>query len=249
MWEQDFFTLCFGERKEYPWRPLSNAIHYEEQARPAGSFVLSPCRSYSCRCGVWTETRYDPLAFDKTCFQALLHEADRQLRRWLKTGRYLREKKDEAWAASFVRAVIEAEEEARREAARPRVTLDLSGLERIRRDAIQTRDSLLTEAELEEESPPQTETKAEPPAQVEALPEYEGLDALHVKILCKLLQDGTADEIMQEKHLMPAVVADTINEAFMDEIGDSILECDGGSVTLVEDYRGDLEQILGGTAT
>ena len=249
MSEQDFFTLCFGERKEYPWRPLSNAVHYEEQAHPAGSFVLNPCRSYRCRGGVWTETRYDPLAFDKARFQTLLHEADRQLRRWLKTGHYLREKRDEAWAAPLVLAVIQAEEEARREAARPRVTLDLTGLERIRRDAIQTRDSLLTEAELEEERPPQTETKVEPPDQAELLPEYEGLDALHVNILCKLLRDGTADAMIQEKHLMPAVVADTINEALMDEIGDSVLECDGGSVTLVEDYRGDLEQILGGKGT
>ena len=45
---------------------------------------------------------------------------------------------------------------------------------------------------------------------------------------------------------MASVVADTINEAMYDEIGDSVVECDGDDLTLVEDYREDLEFILGG---
>ena len=42
------------------------------------------------------------------------------------------------------------------------------------------------------------------------------------------------------------VVADAINEALYDEIGDSVLICDGEDMELVEDYREDLEFILGG---
>lgn len=45
---------------------------------------------------------------------------------------------------------------------------------------------------------------------------------------------------------MPSVVADTINEALFDEIGDNVLECDGDTITLVEDYRDDLLKIFGG---
>ena len=45
---------------------------------------------------------------------------------------------------------------------------------------------------------------------------------------------------------MPSVVADAINEALFDEIGDNILECDGDTITLVEDYRDDVLQIFGG---
>ena len=44
---------------------------------------------------------------------------------------------------------------------------------------------------------------------------------------------------------MPSVVADTINEALFDEIGDNVLICDGDEIELVEDYRMDLEDILG----
>ena len=44
---------------------------------------------------------------------------------------------------------------------------------------------------------------------------------------------------------MPSVVADAINEALFDEIGDNVLTCDGSEIELIEDYRMDLEDLLG----
>ena len=51
---------------------------------------------------------------------------------------------------------------------------------------------------------------------------------------------------MKTSRLMPSVAADAINEAFFDEIGDNILECDGDIIMIVEDYREDILQMLGG---
>ena len=45
---------------------------------------------------------------------------------------------------------------------------------------------------------------------------------------------------------MPTVAVDAVNEALYDEIGDSVLECDGNEITLVEDYREDVLRLLGG---
>ena len=45
---------------------------------------------------------------------------------------------------------------------------------------------------------------------------------------------------------MPSVITDRINEAFFDETGDTILECDGDTITIIEDYREDILQMLGG---
>ena len=45
---------------------------------------------------------------------------------------------------------------------------------------------------------------------------------------------------------MPSIAADTVNEALFDEIGDNVLECDGDTLTLVEDYRDDVLDLLGG---
>ena len=53
------------------------------------------------------------------------------------------------------------------------------------------------------------------------------------------------DKIIQDHHLMPSVVADTINEAFFDEIGDMVVESDD-TLTLIEDYREDVAALMGG---
>ena len=44
--------------------------------------------------------------------------------------------------------------------------------------------------------------------------------------------------------VMPSVVADTINSALFDEIGDNILECDGKTLKIVEDYAEEVEKLL-----
>ena len=216
------------------------------------------------------------------------------------TGHYLRARKEEGWITPYVEAVIgedkaavlEAEREAERaaaEAAKPKVTIDLSGLDRIRRDAAITRESLLTEDEKaefrpepqisenagpvrEELSVPENDTSArselpvpdedvpartEPPAPAPAEPqavaeaasetvaEVAGLDSIHTRILAEIMRNGAVTELIKEHHLMPSVVADAINEALFDEIGDNVLTCDGNEIELVEDYRLDLEDLLG----
>ena len=139
------------------------------------------------------------------------------LRKYLKTGHYLREKPEEAWAAPYVEAVLEAERAAALEAARPKITIDLSHLERIRRDAQATRESLLTDEERGgDELPP-------PPG-----------------------EEGPTAPRGQAHKWMPSVVADAINQAFFDDIGDNILECDGAAITLVEDYQEEILEMLGG---
>ena len=275
---EDFFEACFGERKTFHWYPLSNAVYAEEGGHLDSDFVLDESRSYHCRGGRWTEERYEELYFDRKRLEALLHEADRAIRKYLKTGRNLQERAAEAWARPYVEAVLEADRKAVLEASRPKITIDLSGLERIRRAASITRDSLLTAEELDgersgEEAVHRLTAPAMPPVttfeapaanagtalyakaihKTEAPQETEeetavftGLDEPHLTILKALMRGETADGQIRSAHLMPALVTDTINEAFYDEIGDNILECDGDIISLIEDYREDIAAILGG---
>lgn len=152
-------------------------------------------------------------------------------------------------------AAIQAQQQADEEAARPKITINLSSLEQIRQDASVTRDSLLTGDEIDvgiEASPESS------PASLPAGPDagnepetadsgsFAPLDDLHSTILLALLQGESVEATLKARHLMPAVAADTINEALFDEIGDNVLEYDGNTITLVEDYRDDLLQLLGG---
>lgn len=243
---KDLFTACFGGMASYRWYPLANAVYYHRQKPEDREYVFDASRSYHCRNGIWKVERYEELSFNRKRFQAFLHTADRMLRLYLKTGRYLHEKKDEVWAAPFVNTVIEADAFAKAEAAKPKLTIDLSGLDQIREDAITTRDSLLTEEELRElEEGAKTETN---PAAIPLpeLPEGLPLDALQIRILRSLLRGEAVDGMIRENHLMPSLVADAVNEALFDEIGDTVLSCDDDRFSLIEDYREDLTRMLGG---
>ena len=291
----DIFTACFGKMRACPWHPLANAVYYSEGGPAYREYVVNDCRKYVCRDGLWTEVKYDNLYFDRFKINTVVRAADRLLRRYLKTGHYLKDKKDEMWITPYVEAVIEADKAAIEEAAKPVVTLDLSGLDRIRRDAVLTRESLLTDEERAELPPPEKEevflsgsrgqrgqetmssgmTKAAPDPQMQEiteenppeaasvipdrqmqeqekasgrsdLSETEDLDSVHLRILTAVMRGESAADLIRENHLMPSVVTDAINEALFDEIGDNVLVCEGDAIIFVDDYREDVEDILGG---
>ena len=256
--ERDLFTLCFGQKTAKPWYPLSNAV-YHERSRPRDrDYYLNACRSYRCRGGKWQELSYEK-RYEKALLQGFLHETEARLRRCRKAGRPLKENPGDAWAIPYIDAVIEEERRAVLEASRPKITIDLGGLERIRREAETTRESLLTEEERAEESkvlegpmvpeaPEVPEAPAVSPAgAAEERPELP-LDGLQVRVLLALLHGQDPGPMLLEAHRMPTLTADEINEALFDEFGDTVLLCDEDKLLLVDDYIEDLENYLGGTS-
>jgi hypothetical protein len=218
--------------------------------------------------------------FNKKRLNGLLHEADRKLRQYFKAGHPLKARVDELWAEEYIDAVLEADRIARIEASRSKITIHFDELEGIRRDASETRDSLLIEeATGAPAAAPTPEVAAAPgnaagapiaapgnatgaptaapaPAAAPPIPEAApapapasdlSMDPFHIQLLRMLLEDQPVGHIIAAEHGMPEVIADTINEALFDEIGDTAVECDGLNITLVEDYREDITRILGGT--
>ena len=149
---KDLFTLCFGTPKYTTWHPLSNAVYWERRKQVDMDYALNEHHRISCRNGMWQEMKYSPLGFDLDRIKAFLHETDRELRKYLKMGSPLRKKPEEAWISPLVEAVIEADKKAEIEAAKPQITIDLSGLAQIRQDALLTQNSLLTEEEKQDKT-------------------------------------------------------------------------------------------------
>ena len=177
-------------------------------------------------------------------FRGLLHQAEARLRLYLKKGRRLQEKTADRWAIPYIDAVIADDERAVEEQGRPRISIDFSGLERIRADALETCDSLLTEDELQEETTAATPA-ASPAAEENAssLP----LDQTQLAILRTLLAGGDVGEILRGSRLTPSLLADAVNEIMLDEIGDTVLLCEDDRLCIVEDYAEDVARLLGGT--
>jgi hypothetical protein len=70
------------------------------------------------------------------------------------------------------------------------------------------------------------------------------LDETHLCILKMLLDGQSVKSFLATRRLMPSIVADTINEALWDLIGDNVLECDGDNISVIEDYRDDVKSIF-----
>ena len=270
----DIFDACFGKMRQFPWHPLANAVYMDRENREDTEYKVTECRKFVYKNGEWSEYKYDELYFDKYRIHAIVHEADRQIRRYLRTGHYLREKKGEEWITPYVEAVIEADKAAAEEAAKPKIIIDLSGLDKIRLDAQITRDSLLTEDEMREQAPEpeqiseliseqtpdpaprqeeqsaqlmtQAATESSKGEEKPAAIEIPSLDDTQAQILLSVMRGEPVAGLIREKALMPSVVTDAINEALFDEIGDNVLTCEGDEITLVEDYREDLELVLEG---
>ena len=230
------FTLCFGGRRTLRWHALENAVYDRTHAPSPVDCELNECRAYRYKDGAWYESSYKKLYFNRKLLESLLQESDRRLRLRLKTGRPLKQKSGSEWAVLYIEEVIEADRKAMIEASRPKVHIDFSDLERIRRDAEKTRDSLLTEDEM---MPVMEEM---PAVQQTAVP----LDDFQQTILKKLIKGEDTAQMIKEVHGLPEIIADGINEALYEETGDTVVVCDGQTIVLIEDYRDNVMRILGG---
>lgn len=267
---RDLFALCFGAQAVRRWHPLANAVYRRTGTPEDKEYVLNPARVFTCRGGVWFVRAYDRLLFDRDRFEGFLHETERQLRLYLKAGRSLRRKPEEDWAAPFAAMVIEEDRKRMIEASRPKITIDLSGLEQIRKDAVTTRDSLLLEEEragIEEEPFDAKEgstsvdkgsisvdkglisvVKETPQERAESIGSALDIPLSEVqqRVLALLLRGESPQDLLKAGRLMPSLVADELNEALFDEIGDIVVLCEEDELSLVEDYREELFKILGG---
>ena len=284
---ESLFQLCFGIPSAREWRPLESTFYYDNYSnskkRKSVTYKLNPSRTYLFKRDKWYEVAHQNYDIDRKRIVNLLQETDRRLRLYLKTGHPLKERKEAAWAVPYIEAVIEADRKAKLEAARPKISIDFSGLDKIRKDALETQDNLLTEEETEctlefnavnkavrksaaskkrtkENSAARKNTAAvlsiaasphlaseQSAAAVLAAPSNTSvpLDGMQMQLLRMLLRGEPVQELIAAQHGMPSVIADAINEALFDLIGDTVVECDGETITLVEDYRDDIIGILG----
>ena len=148
------------------------------------------------------------------------------------------------------KAAKEAAREAARKAMLDSVKIDMSLLGEIRRDAAETRDSLIVEEENvfpETETAPAAEPEAEKPESTQAAPAAlpdTPLDPEEYFFLHALLYGEEWRSRLKERHIQLSMLADGINEKMMDLIGDTVIEFAGDTPEIIEDYTEDLREMI-----
>ncbi len=248
-------SLCFGKAHFTSWTPLHNAVCYVQYSKEDRVYELSSGCTYRLKGGKWSVK--DCPSFDKKLIDGLMQETERQLRIYLGAGSPLKERPENKWAAPYIEAAIAADREEKRAAEAKKVKIRFDDLDRIRRDALHTQNSLLTEEERTEDisdtapdipdtPEPARDMPADIPVEVPVPAPAISLDPRQRQVIGMLLEGASVKDIIRSWGCMAEIFAEQLNELFFDEIGDTAVECDGDDITLTEDYREDIIRITGG---
>ncbi|WP_409021621.1 TerB N-terminal domain-containing protein [Dellaglioa sp. P0083] len=252
--DNNLFSACFGTIHSHLWYPLGNAVYYQVTPQQPLIYKLNDIRKYTYKNNAWYEQSYQKFNFHQEKIDGLLRETDRMLRLYLKTGYPLKARDAEIWAAPYIETVVAADRDSRLKADKPKVTIQFSNLDKIRSDAFETRDSLLTDEEKDTSEnvlpkhnnilPATEKTGLEKIPVIDSEPTL-SLSKTQLELLRLLVRGESVTDMIRDMHGMPEVITDTLNETLFDDIGDSALQCDGDTIFLIEDYRDDLIEIIG----
>ena len=240
----DLAQRCLGGVVRIPWYPFRSAPFFDYRAYKDFRYEAGPDQVYMCRDGNWTrQARSLTHSVPYPGFADLCQETDRQMRQAWHFGHPLK-RGPGVWFEEPVKEAVAAYTREQEEAARPKISLDMGSLGKIRRDADTTRDALLVN---EDEAPavPEPEktgeqTSADSSAAEQAPDAGGNLTADEREILRRIAEGGDWKEYAAQHRLMLSMTVDSINEKLMDEIGDTVLEWDGDTPEIIEDYREDI---------
>ena len=239
----DFFTSYIAYKNQMTIQLFSAAVFNHQLEPQTTSYEIDQIRKYfyDKEKNTWYCESYWGLTGQKSIMGNFLHEVDREIRLCFNLGRNLKPRKIEKHYLRAIRDGIKEYQIEEQKSKQPKIEFNLAQLSTIRADAAGTRDSLLTEEELQAE---QEENKQIEEAVVDDEQENYGLSSEETTTITLLLKGKDLNKYLKGQHLMAAVIIDNINEKLFDEFGDNVIEFINDIPTVVEDYQEDLEDMF-----
>lgn len=239
----DFFTSYIAYKNQMTIQLFSAAVFNHELEPQTTSYEIDQIRKYfyDKEKDTWYCESYWGLTGQKSIMGNFLHEVDREIRLRFNLGRNLKPRKIEKHYLKAIKDGIKEYQIEEQKLKQPKIEFNLSQLSTIREDAAGTRDSLLTEEELQAE---QEEKEQLEEAIVDNEQEDYGLSSEEMSTIILLLKGKDINKYLKEHHLMAAVIIDNINEKLFDEFGDNVIEFINDIPTVIEDYQEDLEDMF-----
>ena len=239
----DFFTTYIAYKNQMTIQLFSAAVFNHQLEPQTTSYEIDQIRKYFYdeEKNTWYCESYWGLTGQKSIMGNFLHEVDREIRLCFNLGRNLKPRKIEKHYLKAIRDGIKEYQIEEQKLKQPKIEFNLSQLSTIREDAAGTRDSLLTEEELQAE---QEEREQIEETVVNDEQEDYGLSSEEMATIILLLKGKDLNKYLKEHHLMAAVIIDNINEKLFDEFGDNVIEFINDIPTVIEDYQEDLEDMF-----
>lgn len=243
-------SLCehlIGRHFESVYYMFPSVLRDRNEIHEDTVYQVSELHQFICKNGSWTQKRFFAHSGKSKPAGALLRQIDYCLRQAYGFKSTLKPAEITKVWQGIIDKVIAAfmAERAQKEqlerdlaaaAAKQAVAIDLSKLQGIRSAALVTQQKLIVDEE---------ELYDEPEPVAEAVPEAaQAADTDEVRLLRCLLYDRPLDWVRAEGKLL-SVLVDAANERFYEEFADTVLDYDGETPVLIEDYIDDLKGIIG----
>lgn len=235
-----FVEGLFGGPTLTSYTVFPSAVFWSPNMLVDTVYEAGPSEKYECKRGFWWRSLPCRRLQTSKELGALMHAIDARMRIATADKHPLKEKPLPKYQGKFIDEEIAALIAQREAEEKARIVIDRSALVGIRSASVRTREALLTEEEREEE--PLPVVIEEPAPEVEEMEEG-GLDlTAEQRTFLDCLLEGTSTSSYDA--LFVSLAVDAINEVFLEIIGDTVIEFDGETPSLVEDYVDDVRDEL-----
>lgn len=226
------------------------AIFYFHGGAKLREYVIDSERKYQFKQQKYYCQDWQPVKGQAKLLNTFFHEIDRLVRQKFQLGHPLKARSLDLQLLTLINEGIIQYQERREEEQHPQVEIDLNGLDQIRQDASTTRESLLTDEEIQadrEEEGAVTPLAEKSTISVEPTEGLTELSADENYLLEALFKQQSYQEYLTIHHLMASILVDNINEKLFDVIGDAVIKFnEQDQPVIVEDYRQDIQELLEG---
>lgn len=258
-------SLCeslFGQYTASSYTIFGSAVFRGRTKHADGVYTLGKYHRYLCKRGCWMQEKYFGAGKKNAKLGCLMKAADARLRREFGFSPPLTPGKETKIMQSMIEKALAAwlQEKKAAQARERALRFDFSRLSEIRSSSEKLRErltvaedsayvpaqDLIPEEQAEKEAASAVPPVALPPAAAAAAAESAApddsllmLDETERTFLSLLLTGGDAAalQFLSQRHIMPSVAVDRINEKLYDAFSDTVIECGDDAVRVVDDYR------------
>ena len=229
----DIFIRLFAKPVKEKYFIFRSAVFCEKRPHPDCIYEINPIFKYTCKNGEWNITRFFPIKDKAGKIGALLKATDYYLRQRYGHKSSLKKPELSALFEEMIKKAVTEQYRESLERKKPVISIDISKLQGIRDTAEVTRDKLIVEEEPEE--------PAAPVKPIEEPQESGILKSPLNEIMIALLRGEDAETVARKNGIMLSVVVEEINETLFDDFGDTVIDFDGDTPIIIEDYENELK--------
>ncbi|SFC17891.1 TerB N-terminal domain-containing protein [Ruminococcus albus] len=242
--KKTLFEKFFGKSTISVHQMFNSAVFCYYRSSPQNSVVIDDVRRCFCRGGEWFTEGYAGKPYGNKEVGQFLRAVDSLMRRKYDFKKQLQTTDITKQLSKIITEQTDILLEEKKRAEAMRVDIDLSKLGSIRRAADITREKLIVDEEdFEEEILSQSDVQEESPdesVQENTTP----LDNGEYAFMQALLYGGDYQSAAKNVGSMPSVMADSINEKLYDIFADTVIEFDGDTPAVIEDYEEELKGMI-----